>query len=261
VDRKYFVPLNRVDMAHSDNPLKEGNIHISAPHIYGTVLEALDIQPSMSFLNIGNGTGYLTALVSVILGRTGQCTGIELYDDVVTHAAQADVAWRRSLLLPPPSSSVVMDDGTSNPRPATTPASTTTTTTARSNVSASWTNGRLLRRVIRRGGSAAVSPQISMSFPTTNATSVASSPSLSENTVDNTDLPPPPTLYAGNIFSLDTQQGECCIGFDRIYIGAAVSQRELPVLAELLKPGGILVGPGTWHAVSFFRICCRKKAN
>ena len=51
-------------MAHSDQPIKDGNIPISAPHIYGSVVEALDLpeNSSISFLNVGSGTGYLTCI-------------------------------------------------------------------------------------------------------------------------------------------------------------------------------------------------------
>ncbi len=57
-------------MAHSDQPLKEDNIHISAPHIYGAVMEALElpINSPLSFLNAGSGTGYLTCIAASILG-------------------------------------------------------------------------------------------------------------------------------------------------------------------------------------------------
>ena len=57
-------------MAHMDQPLREGNLHISAPHIYGSVLEALELRPnsSLSFLNLGSGTGYLSCIVASILG-------------------------------------------------------------------------------------------------------------------------------------------------------------------------------------------------
>lgn len=58
------------DVAHRDAPLKEGNVHISAPHIYGSALEALELVPdsSMSFLSVGSGTGYLSCIVADILG-------------------------------------------------------------------------------------------------------------------------------------------------------------------------------------------------
>ena len=56
--------------AYEDCPIKKGCVHISAPHIYCTILEALDLKPgtSLSFLNIGSGSGYLTCIASEILG-------------------------------------------------------------------------------------------------------------------------------------------------------------------------------------------------
>jgi protein-L-isoaspartate O-methyltransferase len=70
VDRRLFVPKAYEQLAYSDQPLKEGNVHISAPHIYGAVLEALDLQPnsSQAFLSIGSGTGYLSAVAAEIMG-------------------------------------------------------------------------------------------------------------------------------------------------------------------------------------------------
>ncbi len=58
------------ESAYSDQPLREGNVHISAPHIYCSALEVFELQPesSLSFLNIGSGTGYLSCIVAEILG-------------------------------------------------------------------------------------------------------------------------------------------------------------------------------------------------
>ena len=57
-------------MAHTDQPIKEGNIHISAPHIYGVIVEGLELprNSAMTFLNVGSGTGYLTCIAASILG-------------------------------------------------------------------------------------------------------------------------------------------------------------------------------------------------
>lgn len=67
----YFL-LNQEnkDSAYSDQPLREGKIHISAPHIYCSALESLELEEnsSTSFLNIGSGTGYLSCIVAEILG-------------------------------------------------------------------------------------------------------------------------------------------------------------------------------------------------
>jgi len=81
VDRKLFVPIGNEEVAYLDQPLKQGNVHISAPHMYATVLEALELErnSSVSFLNIGSGTGYMSCLVADILGPTSLHFGENSY--------------------------------------------------------------------------------------------------------------------------------------------------------------------------------------
>lgn len=50
-------------------------------------------------------------------------------------------------------------------------------------------------------------------------------------------------IIHGNVFDLATAKGECGLGFDRIYIGAAIEMNQLPMFKQLLKPSGILIGP------------------
>jgi protein-L-isoaspartate O-methyltransferase len=148
--------LNR---AHSDEPLRGGNIHISAPHIYGCVVEALHLSPksSMSFLNIGSGTGYLSSIVAHVLGPTGTCYGIEILRDAYEHGLSSVNRWKE----------------------------------------------------------------------------------------DNTHLELPLMEFIlGNGLNIDTTTGESIVGFDRIYVGAAVERSALSQLVSLLRVGGILVGPG-----------------
>lgn len=98
VDRKFFVPRGNEPMAHSDQPLKEGNVHISAPHIYGSAIQALDLVPnsSISFLNIGSGTGYISCIASSILGPNSLNYGVELHDDVIDHCKTSIAKWNTS---------------------------------------------------------------------------------------------------------------------------------------------------------------------
>jgi protein-L-isoaspartate O-methyltransferase len=51
-------------------------------------------------------------------------------------------------------------------------------------------------------------------------------------------------IIHGNALQIAADEGEASLGFDRIYIGAAVDSIVLSRLKKLLKPGGILVGPG-----------------
>ena len=145
-------------VAHADQPLKEGNVHLSAPHIYGSALEALELQTnsSMSFLNVGSGTGYVSCIVADIMGCRSSHYGIEIHLDVVKHSKNSIDAWKRA--------------------------------------------------------------------------STRDSPHIE--------------IIHGNGLEVNATNGESLVGFDRIYVGAAVERRNLNKLTTLLRPGGILVGPG-----------------
>jgi len=96
VDRKMFVPKGDEEIAYSDQPLKDGNIHISAPHIYCSVIQALDLRPNscLSFLNIGAGTGYLSCIAAEILGPRSLNVGVEIEEDVLKHCRISVSKWR-----------------------------------------------------------------------------------------------------------------------------------------------------------------------
>lgn len=51
-------------------------------------------------------------------------------------------------------------------------------------------------------------------------------------------------IIKGNGLNILKTKGEGIVGFDRIYIGAAVDKEDLDSITKLLSPGGILVGPG-----------------
>lgn len=69
VDRaSYFLPEFQTN-AYKDLAWKKGNIHISAPCIYSAVMENLNLAPGLSFLNVGSGTGYLSTMVGLMLGK------------------------------------------------------------------------------------------------------------------------------------------------------------------------------------------------
>eukprot|EP00058_Branchiostoma_floridae_P011831 XP_002597319.1 hypothetical protein BRAFLDRAFT_203567 [Branchiostoma floridae] len=69
IDRgDYYLEEHR-DNAYKDLAWKHGNIHLSAPCIYSEVMESLKLKPNLSFLNLGCGTGYLSTMVGLILGR------------------------------------------------------------------------------------------------------------------------------------------------------------------------------------------------
>ena len=69
IDRADYYLEEFRDSAYKDLAWRHGNIHLSAPCIYSEVMEALDLQPGLSFLNLGSGTGYLSTMVGLILGN------------------------------------------------------------------------------------------------------------------------------------------------------------------------------------------------
>lgn len=88
VDRAdYFLEEVRGN-AYKDLAWKSGNLHLSAPCIYSEVMEGLSLEPGLSFLNLGSGTGYLSTMVGLILGPYGINHGIEIHEDVVQYATK-----------------------------------------------------------------------------------------------------------------------------------------------------------------------------
>ncbi|XP_070695009.1 protein-L-isoaspartate O-methyltransferase domain-containing protein 2 [Pempheris klunzingeri] len=88
IDRADYYLDEYRDNAYKDLAWRHGNIHLSAPCIYSEVMEALDLRPGLSFLNLGSGTGYLSTMVGLILGPFGVNHGIELHADVIEYAYQ-----------------------------------------------------------------------------------------------------------------------------------------------------------------------------
>ncbi|XP_014205274.1 protein-L-isoaspartate O-methyltransferase domain-containing protein 1-like [Copidosoma floridanum] len=86
IDRgDYFLSSHRDD-AYKDFAWKHGNIHLSAPCIYCEVMEELSLQPGLSFLNLGSGTGYFSTMAGLLLTQNGINHGIELHEDCIKYA-------------------------------------------------------------------------------------------------------------------------------------------------------------------------------
>lgn len=86
VDRAHYYADGCKENAYRDLAWKQGNLHLSAPCIYSEVLEALQLRPGMSFLNLGSGTGYLSTVAGLLIGSHGVNHGVELHEDVVQYA-------------------------------------------------------------------------------------------------------------------------------------------------------------------------------
>ncbi|KAJ8306604.1 hypothetical protein KUTeg_017149 [Tegillarca granosa] len=89
VDRAdYYLPDHK-ESAYKDLAWKHGHLHLSAPCIYSEVMESLQLEPGLSFLNLGSGTGYLSTMVGLVL--VGNClqlpSSCRLYDRVYCGAS------------------------------------------------------------------------------------------------------------------------------------------------------------------------------
>eukprot|EP00927_Polykrikos_kofoidii_P078668 TRINITY_DN75477_c0_g1_i1.p1 TRINITY_DN75477_c0_g1~~TRINITY_DN75477_c0_g1_i1.p1 ORF type:complete len:340 (-),score=35.99 TRINITY_DN75477_c0_g1_i1:184-1203(-) len=87
VDRKHFLYEGASQEAYVNIPLRRGKFHQSAPSVYASALEALELtRPDLSFLNVGSGTGYFSALVAQLIGQTSLHIGLERCQELVDHA-------------------------------------------------------------------------------------------------------------------------------------------------------------------------------
>ncbi|KAL7098355.1 hypothetical protein ACP275_09G011900 [Erythranthe tilingii] len=89
IDRALFVPEGTPP--YVDSPMQIGyNVTISAPHMHATCLELLEnhLKPGMHALDVGSGTGYLTACFAVMVGSQGRAIGVEHIPELVESSAK-----------------------------------------------------------------------------------------------------------------------------------------------------------------------------
>src|SRR5277367_3603619 len=71
VPREAFVPPEYRELAFADAPLPIGfGQSMLAPKIQGRILQSLGVNPSDSALEVGSGTGYLSACLSLLGAST-----------------------------------------------------------------------------------------------------------------------------------------------------------------------------------------------
>ncbi|KNA07602.1 hypothetical protein SOVF_170280 [Spinacia oleracea] len=112
IDRGLFVPAGTP--AYMDSPMPIGhNATISAPHMHAMCLDLLNdnLQPGMHALDVGSGTGYLTACFAVMVGSEGRAVGIEHIPELVTWSIENIKKSKAASLLEEGSLSVHVGDG------------------------------------------------------------------------------------------------------------------------------------------------------
>lgn len=71
IPREAFVPAPYRTVAFADAPIPIGLAQtMLAPKLHGRILQALDVDPADSALEVGTGTGYLAACLSKLAART-----------------------------------------------------------------------------------------------------------------------------------------------------------------------------------------------
>jgi protein-L-isoaspartate(D-aspartate) O-methyltransferase len=86
VDRRMFVPAAYASLAYSDTeiPLTHGE-HMLVPRVDARLLQDLALKPHESVLEVGTGSGYLTALLAKSVAHV---TSLECHPDLVASAQQ-----------------------------------------------------------------------------------------------------------------------------------------------------------------------------
>ncbi|XP_022921511.1 protein-L-isoaspartate O-methyltransferase 1-like isoform X3 [Cucurbita moschata] len=112
VDRAFFVPDGVPP--YVDTPVPIGyNATISAPHMHATCLQLLEkhLQPGMRALDVGSGTGYLTACFALMVGPKGRAVGVEHIPELVASSIKNIEKSAAAPLLKEGSLSVHVGDG------------------------------------------------------------------------------------------------------------------------------------------------------
>lgn len=87
VPRHLFVPENRRKSAYIDTPLPIGGGQtISAPHMVGIMVEAAELVPGMSVLEIGGGSGYHAAVMAEMVRPGGRIITVERLPSLAENA-------------------------------------------------------------------------------------------------------------------------------------------------------------------------------
>ncbi len=103
VDRAAFVPGTQDAYADAPLPLGYGET-ISAPHMHAACLDLLErfLVPDAHVLDVGSGSGFLTAVMGMLVGPTGRVVGVEKHPEL---AKQSEINLRA--VVPE-----LLDDGT-----------------------------------------------------------------------------------------------------------------------------------------------------
>ncbi len=83
VPRHLFIPVSMSHKAYMDAPLPIGSGQtISAPHMVAMMIEELDLKEGMKVLEVGGGRGYHAAVISRVIGESGEVISVEILPEL-----------------------------------------------------------------------------------------------------------------------------------------------------------------------------------
>ncbi len=89
VERHLFVPPEIEEQAYYDTPLYIGEGQtISAPHMVGIMVQALDLRPGQKVLEVGGGSGYHAAVMAELVKPGGRVISMELVEVLAARARE-----------------------------------------------------------------------------------------------------------------------------------------------------------------------------
>ena len=89
VPRAGFLPRLARGRASYDGPIGIGRGQTnSQPRTVADMLRLLDVQPGQRVLDVGAGSGWTTALLTHLVGPTGEVLGVELEPDLVRFGSE-----------------------------------------------------------------------------------------------------------------------------------------------------------------------------
>jgi protein-L-isoaspartate(D-aspartate) O-methyltransferase len=87
VPRNFFVPEQWQDDAEADRPLEIGcGQTISQPYVVAAMIEALELTGTERILEVGTGSGYVTAILAEIMPVSAPIRGIEIIPELAERA-------------------------------------------------------------------------------------------------------------------------------------------------------------------------------
>ncbi|MCX6652084.1 MAG: protein-L-isoaspartate(D-aspartate) O-methyltransferase [Methanomassiliicoccales archaeon] len=87
VERHLFLPGELVEQAYLDTPLHIGEGQtISAPHMVGIMVEALDLRAGQRVLEVGGGSGYHAAVMAELIRPGGRVYSMERIESLASSA-------------------------------------------------------------------------------------------------------------------------------------------------------------------------------